>query len=217
MTKKIATKKKTKAVRLPDKLSDLINVALRDMEQIEIGNLRLETKGLAPRYHFDITKWHRPDNHDDQRERPKTTMCSVCFAGSVMTCSLNGAFNKDLDPTKYPEDTRGKLYALDNIRKGQLLIAYANSVTGRYIEPDEDFGRKTIRGNVSDYNRKVLSQIERRVRIKWGPVIEMQVSGASTVRSAIENLSVRVSEGSHRNLFKLVMRDIANELAAAGF
>jgi hypothetical protein len=93
------------ALELPNKPSDLIEVALQDLERVE----------KDPRYVVDMYKWHSPNG-----------LCKVCLAGAVMS--------RVVEPTKWttPSElfdatTADKLKALDEFRTGSIrdaLIAY---------------------------------------------------------------------------------------------
>jgi len=90
---------------LPDKLSDLIEVALKDLSKVEKN----------PRYVVDMGVWH-----DDMMEG----VCHVCLAGAVLagTCKLPH------DQVWYPAvinfgSTTSKLIALDFARRGNLDAA----------------------------------------------------------------------------------------------
>lgn len=86
--------------KLPNKLSELIRVALADLESVE-GD---------PRYLVDMQRWHHPDF--------KKNTCQVCLAGSVMAKTLGAT----IDQFKtYGDYFQGhKLIALDFVRSGHL-------------------------------------------------------------------------------------------------
>jgi hypothetical protein len=91
---------------LPDKASDLIEIALEDLEKIE----------KDPRYRIDMNKWHEPYQGPDGRP-----VCLVCFAGGVMASRLG------IKPTEWACTTgpeAGKLDALDCFRNGDIESAY---------------------------------------------------------------------------------------------
>ena len=89
---------------LPDKPSDLAELALRDMRKA----IR------SPLYHIDMSVFHVPN---------KT--CAVCAAGSVMAFTLNGPHNEHRSPGNWPEHTSRKLYAIDHLRTGNMGTAFA--------------------------------------------------------------------------------------------
>lgn len=84
---------------LPDKPSELIEIALQDLERVE---------SQPDRYVVDMYRWHytRPDG-----------LCAVCLAGAVMT-RLPG---RHASPGGV-EDTRlrSQLWALDCFRVGSI-------------------------------------------------------------------------------------------------
>lgn len=102
-----------KKQKLPNRLSDLIEVALNDLNKVE----RMKSK-----YIVDMGTWHEPDLC---RRRPPIlamtsantkTKCFVCFAGSVMACTLKASPENDLSPADFDRDTRIKLDILNYVR-----------------------------------------------------------------------------------------------------
>lgn len=91
---------------LPNKASDLINVALADLIKCE----------RSPKYTINMGMWHWP------RISGK---CAVCLAGSVMAQSLSATPNKMRGPLLYPRDVRKKLLALNDLRVGEVNCALA--------------------------------------------------------------------------------------------
>lgn len=85
---------------LPDKPSELIELALDDLAAVEADD----------RYKVDMDTWHNP----------RTGFCAVCFAGSVIAKTLNTNPRNFRAPRDYDEDTRDKLSALDEFRDGQI-------------------------------------------------------------------------------------------------
>jgi hypothetical protein len=88
--------------KLPEKPSELIEVALRDLE--------LCIKD--PNYRVDMTTWHAPMNG----------VCLVCLAGAVMAKSL-GLYHKiDVSPSWYVigEFNYRRLVALNSLRNGHM-------------------------------------------------------------------------------------------------
>lgn len=100
---------KTKDV-LPDKLSDLILVALADLEKVEAD----------PRYEVAMWTWHQEDIFNKN-----ITVCQVCFAGSVMAKTFNCKLNKEASPSDFPVSAERKLRALNELRVGNLYIAFS--------------------------------------------------------------------------------------------
>jgi hypothetical protein len=91
--------------RLPDKLSDLIGVALRDLSSCQAD----------PEYEIDMSTWHRPESNG--------SVCRICLAGSVMARSLGARRDSRLNPAEYDVDTKCKLMALDSMRSGDVQSA----------------------------------------------------------------------------------------------
>ena len=87
---------------LPDKLSDLIDLALVCLIKCE----------RSPKYKIDMSKWH---------QAPPKGPCYVCLAGSVMAKELGYNIGRVVDwPSGYE---KSKLLALDNVRKGNIKQA----------------------------------------------------------------------------------------------
>lgn len=85
--------------QLPDKPSELIRVALQDLEAVENDS----------RYSVDMDVWHEPDTY---------TTCYVCLAGSVIAKSLGAPATHSQNPDHYPYSVERKLRALDWLRAG---------------------------------------------------------------------------------------------------
>lgn len=94
---------------LPDKPSELIRLAIADLEKCEKDD----------RYEIDMYAWHQPDRD--------TGVCLVCLAGSVIASTLGGDRKTRLYPADYidfshPADIdfsdSNKLSALNNFRAG---------------------------------------------------------------------------------------------------
>ncbi|MCY4259158.1 MAG: hypothetical protein OXC91_02685 [Rhodobacteraceae bacterium] len=103
---------------LPDKPSELIRLALRDMEACE---------GDAA-YNVHFQHWHKPERARRGDPRSELTgACLVCLAGSVMAKTLGAFPHEELVPSHFKEDgelnspVRGKLMALDCFRAGDVL------------------------------------------------------------------------------------------------
>ena len=96
---------------LPDKPSDLVRLALRDMEAAE----------KSPLYRVDHGAWHRPPYYylSLDSEGP----CTVCYAGSIMAWTLGADRLRDLTPSDFDYDTNCKLQAVDALREGLVDLA----------------------------------------------------------------------------------------------
>lgn len=88
---------------LPDKPSELIKLALKDLELCE----------LDPNYQIEMRTYY---SRDEQRP------CLVCFAGAVIAQTLNVTKFGYLAPWQMDLDARdvNKLYALNSIRLGMI-------------------------------------------------------------------------------------------------
>lgn len=94
---------------LPDKLSDLIVVAVRDMRAAR----------KDPRYRLYGWTWHEPERRDDK--------CEICMAGAVIRGSLQciGKRDMDLKPSSFLDNTvQRKLLALDHVRQGCFELGF---------------------------------------------------------------------------------------------
>ena len=85
-------------VPVPERLSDLIRMALADLNNIEVN----------PNYIVDMLEWHRKD--DD------SPICRVCLAGSVMANTLDAPLEEDLAPFDFGKDWEVALHILDDLR-----------------------------------------------------------------------------------------------------
>ncbi len=91
---------------LPDKPSEFLTIALRDM-----GKVR-KTK----RYILDMGTWHEP--HTDPKQ------CSVCMAGATMAFSLGAEPYEDLLPDDFCPETSDRLSAINFFRAREISIAF---------------------------------------------------------------------------------------------
>lgn len=87
---------------LPEKMSDLIRVALKDMALCEAD----------PCYAIHMMDWHTPSKG----------VCKVCLAGAVMAKTLEVSVEGRFVPSYFKEtpDNRHKLYALNDLRIGDV-------------------------------------------------------------------------------------------------
>lgn len=112
---------------LPDKPSELIRLAIADLEKVE---------KRPDLYTVNMDMWHRP------RRGPRET-CAVCLAGAVMAGSLKIPSDHEMLPANFSVDTRDKLRALDLFRFGAVSPAaremgYQTKLTGnRRVTPYE--------------------------------------------------------------------------------
>ena len=87
--------------RLPNKPSELIRLAIQDLELVE----------RSKKYKIDMETWH---NYNGNR-------CCVCFAGSVMAKTLEVSPTKDSCPHEHEDELSQKLMALDHFRVGEVI------------------------------------------------------------------------------------------------
>lgn len=114
MNKKSAKKQSTpKIVQLPDKPSDLILLALHDLEQVE------RQKKL---YVINMDVFHEAADPDWVGLDP--TKCSVCFAGSVMARTLKANPKENFQPEDFGVENGNKLVALDRFRTGDVVDGF---------------------------------------------------------------------------------------------
>ncbi len=87
---------------LPDKPSELLLLALADLEKAEADS----------NYFVSMSHWHS--------SVPSILKCFVCMAGSVMAFSLNASLRERRDPTDYPDRINDQLRAIDYLRCGEI-------------------------------------------------------------------------------------------------
>lgn len=110
MSKKKTSKKaarKPKAVKLPNKLSDLLELAVRDLTAVE----KLKS------YKVNMADWHVVPNESFSGK------CEVCFAGAVLarTCKLNKLTDDGYQFVfSRGKALEGKMVALDLLRLGDI-------------------------------------------------------------------------------------------------
>lgn len=93
---------------LPDKLSALIRVALKDLQAVE----------KDPRYGVNMGFYHTT-----VFPSVKEAGCVVCFAGAVMSCSLEANPEENVYVSEYPVPIFRKLRALNAVRQGNVTEA----------------------------------------------------------------------------------------------
>lgn len=107
---------------LPDKPSELIAVALRDLAKAE----------RSPKYEINMGRWFQKDGD----------ICEVCLAGSVIAFSLKPDKSvRALEPNNYPDDIEHKLEALDEFRCGNIGsgLSYLGIELPRFLADEESF------------------------------------------------------------------------------
>lgn len=116
------SKRKQNESLLPEKLSAVMRVALKDEDRAF----------KSPFYKIDMGGWHDPvweDStylSDDDDLEP--VCCHVCLAGAVMAGTLKLDKTKEGSPDLWPE-LDNRLLSLDEIREGSIASAL---MTGEY-------------------------------------------------------------------------------------
>jgi hypothetical protein len=110
-------------VKLPNKPSELIRLAIADVTAVE---------KLKSKYVLDMSSWHEPagfnhssdDNYPNVYNTDSKNRCAVCYAGSVMACTLGADPTQNFEPSDFPKDTNKKLEAINALREGELGEAF---------------------------------------------------------------------------------------------
>ncbi len=115
--------KTAKKPTLPKKPSELLTLALADLEKVEKDK----------RYRVNMSNWQTVR---DKSSRDKTKVCEVCLGGAVLAKTLNFPFGEYFE---YSESYRfhKQLHALDHMRNGN--VASALSVLGHGDATVEQF------------------------------------------------------------------------------
>ena len=92
---------------LPNKASDLLELAMKDMKMIEKN----------PLYIIDMGSWHSPEFQSFEFD------CAVCLAGCVMANTLKVNPELPREPEDFNNDIKHKLYAIDDLRQGHVIDA----------------------------------------------------------------------------------------------
>lgn len=100
------------------KPSELIRIAVKDLEQVEADK---------ENYRVDMGAWHR--------RLPKQKKCMVCFAGAVMAMEYVKDPSKEVDPwgNNFSDITCSRLGGLNDIRNGNVrgyVSLFYNHVKG---------------------------------------------------------------------------------------
>lgn len=126
---------------LPKKLSDLIEVALADLDACESDE----------RYEINMHVWH--DVKGDK--------CSVCLAGAVMAKTLGSV--KSTWPQKFPPDIEDDLELLDRLRMGVRFAIRAGWGTKlEALQKIVDVAPEPKRGSFDrDYFEKLVVELRK--------------------------------------------------------
>jgi hypothetical protein len=100
---------------LPDKPSELIRLAVKDLKSIE----------KSKKYVVYMHRYHQTVDNDmmDYFSLPEGK-CAVCFAGSIMARTLKCDPKETVRPDDFDVKTERKLYALDSFRTGSIYEAF---------------------------------------------------------------------------------------------
>jgi len=96
--------------------SEFVAVAMDDMIAVEAN----------PNYRVNMGEWHTPYDRDG-------VICHVCFAGGVISQTLESEIDQMYCPTDFNEEIANKLAALNMVRKGFIgdyLTAFNLEVKG---------------------------------------------------------------------------------------
>ncbi len=99
------TTKKKKPKRLPNKLSALLRLAVKDAQAVA----KLKS------YRLNMQQWHNPAGTSGK--------CEVCMAGAVMVKELHAPRDKAITPDDYETSVYLKLDAIDDMRIGHFGVA----------------------------------------------------------------------------------------------
>jgi hypothetical protein len=94
--------KEVTVTTLPDKPSELIRLALKDLREVE----------AMPHYKVDMGYWHGIPTGEKE--------CLVCLAGAVMARHLGANPALPYFPDNYSTDLQEKLHALNSLRQGYV-------------------------------------------------------------------------------------------------
>jgi len=92
--------------KLPEKLSDLIDLALSDMKVME----------KSKKHVIQMQTWHEPVHEN---------LCSVCFAGGVIANTMGGNHRENLGPSTYNSYEKNRFQAIDSIRCYSVVGAFS--------------------------------------------------------------------------------------------
>lgn len=137
-------KKFRRDVRLPEKLSELIRVAAKDMEKAL----------LADEYIIDMGNWHSWRAFLDTDGKP-VHKCAVCYAGTVMAGTLGADKEEEFDPHVFGTYNQPRLSALDSLRHFDLygpVVSVAGLSEDEAQKLCEDWFEAEVRNEMVDYD-----------------------------------------------------------------
>ena len=100
-------------VRLPEKPSDLIRLALKDLALVERSKI----------YDVDMGEWHTT-----RKDEERGVTCMVCFGGAVMSRTFQTPINKYALPEQMPYKAYNwnRLDALNEFREGRIQFGLSS-------------------------------------------------------------------------------------------
>jgi len=121
-------------VELPNKLSDLIELALKDLARAE----------RDPRYTVNMGTWHNPL----YSIYSKLQSCVVCFGGAIMAKTKECSISLQLRPSSFSNDDQYKLYALDSLRCYDFHMMFYNF-------------RRAVDTGMSPKHKQIINDLEK--------------------------------------------------------
>lgn len=122
---------------LPDKPSELLVLALEDLEKVE----------KDPKYQVNMGTWHRPSEFEP--------VCLVCLAGAVMAGHLQAKPEKQYVASDFGGRNMSKFYALANFATDHIRKAVEEAIGP---EAFEELGERYYRIPVHAPNFKSYSE-----------------------------------------------------------
>lgn len=135
-------KLKGENMELPNKASELLRLAINDLELIEKDE----------RYSIDMNTWHIYNNEDNK--------CAVCLAGSIIAKTLNYNILKLFNFSNFSENIHEKLEALNEFKNGNIIWGLArlnldySFMKGELTEPSVDLTKYSE--NPSLFKQQIL-------------------------------------------------------------
>ncbi len=122
---------------LPDKPSELIRLAVHDLEKIEGDE----------RYQFCMAQWHYPVENGP---------CFVCLAGAVMGGTLRAGDREVCFPATFGKRNAGRLMALESLARGNFTEAFSRmGIEG--TPPLTDFAMPYYREDFEQFKADLLT------------------------------------------------------------
>ena len=119
--------------RPPEKLSDLIRLAVKDARRMNPDEYWPDAGIFHQRFEVNTEDW----NTEHYGPPPPPNACHACVAGAVIAGTLKTSPDEPRSPMSFEKGWSGSLYALDRIRCGDYDTAYLYHYIG-YISPIEE-------------------------------------------------------------------------------